>query len=95
MNNTKLNGIFVELTFLDGFLNFGQSIIVLFCFASDSWELFTPIVKYWRILWYGRNLVKLADVDDLDDNTLRVCEQFETYHLENCRLAIAKDTNVL
>lgn len=86
-----MSGIYVELCFLDGFLNFGQSIIVLACFISDAGELFEPIIVIVRKLWYGANALKTPDWNDLSDETKHVCEQFTSYHLDRCRKAIAKD----
>lgn len=46
-----MSGIYLELSFLDAFLNFGQSLIVLALFITDTSELLTPFVKIWRKLW--------------------------------------------
>ena len=86
-----MSGIYVELCFLDAFLNFGQSLIVFACFISDSGELFEPVIVIARKLWYGANALETPDWNDLSDETKHVCEQFTTYHLERCRKAIAKD----
>lgn len=86
-----MSGIYVELSFLEACLNFGQSIIVLACFISDTGELFTPLILFARKLWYGADALKTPAWDDLSDETKHVCEQFATYHLERCRKAIAKD----
>lgn len=86
-----MSGIYIELSFLEACLNFGQSIIVLACFISDTGELFTPIILFARKLWFGADALKTPSWDDLSDETKHVCEQFTTYHLERCRKAIAKD----
>ena len=86
-----MSGIYVELCFLDAFLNFGQSIIVLACFISDSGELFEPVIVIARKLWYGANALEIPDWNNLSEETKHVCEQFTTYHLEGCRRKIAKD----
>lgn len=86
-----MSGIYVELCFLDAFLNFGQSLIVLACFISDAGELFEPVIVIARKLWYGANALETPDWNDLPTETKHVCEQFTTYHLERCRKAIAKD----
>lgn len=86
-----LSGIYVELSFLDAFLNFGQSLIVFACFASDAGELFVPIVKVARKIWYGANVLKIPEWNELSEETKHVCEQFTSYHLEKCRQSIAKD----
>lgn len=86
-----MSGIYVELCFLDAFLNFGQSLIVLACFVSDSGELFEPIFVVARKLWYGATTLETPNWNELSQDTKHLCEQFTTYHLENCRKAIAKD----
>ncbi|CAO1400265.1 unnamed protein product [Diamesa hyperborea] len=86
-----MSGIYVELSFLDGFLNFGQSVIVLGCFISDAGDFFIPIVKFWRKVWYGANVLKLPAWEELSNETKLICEQFTNYHLDVCRKAIAKD----
>lgn len=86
-----MSGIYVELCFLDAFLNFGQSIIVLACFISDSGELFEPVIVIARKLWYGANALVIPDWNNLSEETRHICEQFTTYHLEGCRKKIAKD----
>lgn len=86
-----MSGIYVELCFLDAFLNFGQSIIVLACFIGDSGELFEPVIVIARKLWYGANALETPDWNSLSEEARHVCEQFTTYHLEGCRKKIAKD----
>lgn len=86
-----LSGIYVELSFLDAFLNFGQSLIVFACFASDAGDLFVPIVAKIQIIWFGANALKIPDWNELSEETKHVCEQFTSYHLEKCRQSIAKD----
>lgn len=86
-----MSGIYVELSFLDAFLNFGQSLIVLAVFITDTGELFIPVLKYWRKLWYGANILQLPTYNELTPETLHICEQFTTHHLDSCRKTIAKD----
>lgn len=86
-----MSGIYVELSFLEAFLNFGQSIIVLACFISDAGDLFNPLIIIIKKVWYGADALKTPAWDDLPEETKHVCEQFATYHLERCRKAIAKD----
>ncbi|KAL1375865.1 hypothetical protein pipiens_004568 [Culex pipiens pipiens] len=86
-----MSGIYVELTFLDAFLNFGQSIIVLAVFITDTGELLLPLLKFWRKVWYGANMLQLPIWSEISTETRHICDQFTTHHLENCRKAIAKD----
>lgn len=86
-----MSGIYVELSFLDAFLNFGQSLIVLACFITDSGELLSPLAKYWHKIWYGANILLLPDWNSISADTRHVCDQFTNYHLDACRKAIAED----
>lgn len=86
-----MSGIYVELSFLDAFLNFGQSLIVLACFITDSGELLNPLAKYWQKVWYGANILLLPDWNSISPETKHVCDQFTNYHLDACRKAIAED----
>lgn len=86
-----MSGIYVELAFLDAFLNFGQSLIVLACFITNTGDLFSPIAKYWSKLWYGANVLRLPDWNNVSGETKQICEQFKTYHLDACRKTISKD----
>ncbi|XP_004518954.1 integral membrane protein GPR155 [Ceratitis capitata] len=86
-----MSGIYLELSFLDAFLNFGQSLIVLALFITDTSELLTPFVKIWRKIWYGANVLTLPLWSSLSPETKHICEQFRNHHLENCKKDIAKD----
>lgn len=86
-----MSGIYVELSFLDAFLNFGQSIIVLAVFITDTGEFLNPLKLFWRKIYYGANVMKLPTWDELNPDTQHVCEQFTTHHLDICRKTIAKD----
>ncbi|KQS44025.1 integral membrane protein GPR155 isoform X2 [Drosophila erecta] len=86
-----MSGIYLELSFLDAFLNFGQGLIVLAVFITDMGELLMPVVKLWRKLWYGANVVSLPHWSNVRPETKHICEQFRNHHLENCKKDIAKD----
>ncbi|XP_054732523.1 integral membrane protein GPR155 isoform X1 [Anastrepha obliqua] len=86
-----MSGIYLELSFLDAFLNFGQSLIVLAVFITDTSEVLTPLVKIWRKLWYGANVLTLPHWSSLSPETKHICEQFRNHHLDNCKKDIAKD----
>ncbi|XP_055384232.1 integral membrane protein GPR155 [Condylostylus longicornis] len=86
-----MSGIYLELSFLDAFLNFGQGLIVSAVFITDANEILSPFIKYWRKIWYGANIVSLPNWSDLSSETKHLCEQFRNHHLENCKKDIAKD----
>lgn len=88
----KTSGIYVELSFLDATLNFGQSIIVFAVFGLDSKEILLPILKYWRKLFYGgTNTLTLPTWHELSPETRHICDQFVNHHIKACRQAIAMD----
>ncbi|KNC25712.1 hypothetical protein FF38_12876 [Lucilia cuprina] len=86
-----MSGIYLELSFLDAFLNFGQSLIVMAVFITDTGELLMPVIKIWRKIWYGANVVTLPHWSHVSQETKHICEQFRNHHLENCKKDIAKD----
>lgn len=87
----QMSGIYIELSFLDATLNFGQSIIVFAIFGIDTKEILLPLLKYWRKLWYGANKLTLPTRDELSIETKHICDQFLTHHLEKCKADIAED----
>ncbi|KAL3271094.1 hypothetical protein HHI36_021590 [Cryptolaemus montrouzieri] len=92
MKQSKMSGIYIELSFLDATLNFGQSIIIFGIFGLNTSDVALPcIVKYWRQLWYGADTLNLPAWQELTNETKQICEQFITHHLQNCKVAIASD----
>lgn len=88
----QLSGIYVELSFLDATLNFGQALLIFAVFGLDTKEILLPILKLWRTLWYGANILNLPRLEDLSEETKHICSQFTKHHLKRCCQAIAKDT---
>lgn len=87
-----MSGIYIELAFLDAFLNYGQSLVVMAVFIGDIWELLMPLSRFWRKMWFGgESVLSLPAWEDLDEDTRLICERFVNHHLGNCRLAIACD----
>lgn len=87
----KLSGIYVELSFLDATLNFGQALIVFGIFGTDSKEISIPLFKLWRKLRHGGSVLTLPSRDELSSETKHVCEQFTGHHLNKCKREIAED----
>ncbi|XP_059478612.1 integral membrane protein GPR155 isoform X2 [Neocloeon triangulifer] len=87
----KISGIFIELSFLDASLNFGQSIFAFAVFGLDSELIILPFVKRWRRFWFGSEALQLVPWNELSLETRQVCEQFRKHHLENCHRAIARN----
>ncbi|KAL1501570.1 hypothetical protein ABEB36_006870 [Hypothenemus hampei] len=87
----QISGVYIELSFLDAILNFGQSILVFIIFGLNSKEVVLPIIKFWRKIWYGANTLNLPAWDELGAETKHVCDQFVTHHLKSCKNTIARD----
>ncbi|KAF5272061.1 hypothetical protein FQR65_LT05043 [Abscondita terminalis] len=87
----KMSGIYIELSFLDASLNFGQSIIVFAIFGTNTKEIGLPLLHFWRKVWFGANKLNLPSWHELSAETKSICDQFMTHHLSKCRQEIAKD----
>ena len=87
----KMSGIYIELSFLDVTLNFGQSVIVFAVFGVDTKDLILPLLKYWRKLWHKENALTLPTWDELNPETKHICNQFVTHHLHKCKRDIAEE----
>ncbi|XP_071455001.1 lysosomal cholesterol signaling protein [Hetaerina americana] len=86
----KTSGIYVELSFLDASLNFGQSIFVFAAFGLDSHIVVTPFLKRWHKWWYGEEAPSQKNWNELSEETKEVCKRFFRHHLANCRRDIKK-----
>lgn len=89
--NYKLNGLYVELAFLDVFLHNGQAIIIFICFITDFSYVLNAIIKRWRILRYGDDTFKIPELSELDLETTFLCDRFKTHHFQKCKKEIAKN----
>lgn len=87
----QMSGIYIELSFLDVTLNFGQSIMVFAVFGTNTKDIVLPLLKYWRKMWYGANTLILPSWDELSTETKHICDQFVTHHLQKCKDDIAQD----
>lgn len=88
-----MSGIYIELSFLEAFLNFGQPILVSICFIMDTDEFWTKITKYWRKLYpFARTRNEQPEISGADNSKTRnICDQFVRHHLENCKNTIGSD----
>ena len=87
----KMSGIYVELVFLDGFLNFGQGFFTFAVFGLDAKYVLMPIQKWLRKKIYGQESLILPDWEDLDEETKRQCQQFLRHHISNCLQTLVRD----
>lgn len=89
-NNAK-SGIYVEIEFLDSFLNFGQSLVVFAIFGFDTRLMMLPCIKRWRKWMYGVEVVHIPSKDELSEEEKHLCDQFVKYHRDNCVQDIVRD----
>ncbi|XP_076059011.1 integral membrane protein GPR155 homolog anchor isoform X2 [Oratosquilla oratoria] len=87
----EVNGVYVELVFLDVVLNFGQGFFTAAIFGLDTKLIVVPLLKRWRKFCYGASTVNLPQWSDLDATTKQVCEQFSNYHMDKCIRDIVRD----
>lgn len=86
-----VNGVYVELVFLDIVLNFGQGFFTAAIFGLDTKLIVVPIIRRWRHFWYGATEIQLPLWDDLDSLSKQTCEQFSNYHMDKCMKDIVRD----
>ncbi|XP_065582586.1 lysosomal cholesterol signaling protein-like isoform X2 [Artemia franciscana] len=87
----EVTGIYLELLFLDGVLNFGQGFLVFIIFGLDTKLVIIPCLRRWRRWWYGGSRLASVPWDQLPTETRIVCEQFCTFHIEKCRRDLVRD----
>ena len=86
-----LSGIYLELVFLDGFLNVGQGLFAFALFGFDADYLTLPIRRRFRKWFYGEDCLNLPPWDELEAETKTQCQQFLRHHIENCMAAVLSD----
>jgi hypothetical protein len=87
----KMSGIYIELVFLDGFLNFGQGIFTFAIFGLDAKYVLMPIQNWLRRQCYGQDHLVLPNWEDLDEETKHHCQQFLKHHISNCMQTLVRD----
>lgn len=87
----KLSGIYIELVFLDGFLNFGQGLFSFAIFGLDAKYVLMPLQQWLRKKVYGQESLVLPPWEDLDEETKRHCQQFLKHHLSHCVETLVRD----
>lgn len=85
----RMSGIYVELSYLEAFLNFGQILLVSLCFLGDTDSFWDTLEAYYLKL---RGISKHEfEQNLLSETTRKLCEQFRLHHLDNCRQIIGSD----
>ena len=80
----EVNGIYMELVFLDVVLNFGQGLFTAIIFGLDTKLIIAPLQKGYRRLLYGAPTINLPPIEKLPRETKQTCDQFTTYHMDKC-----------
>ncbi|XP_053656255.1 lysosomal cholesterol signaling protein isoform X2 [Cherax quadricarinatus] len=88
---SEVNGVYVELVFLDIVLNFGQGFFTAAIFGLDTKLIVMPLLKWWRQVCHGAAVIKVPAWDQLDPKTRQTCEQFTNYHMDKCINDIVRD----
>lgn len=96
-----MSGIYIELSFLEAFLNFGQVMLVAACFITDTDEFWKIIGRYWQKLsrfnqddsaTNNTSPTTTVSATTSSDGKIRIiCDQFIRHHLDNCKAAIGSD----
>lgn len=86
-----VSGIYLELLFFDGVLNYGQGFLVCMIFGFDNKLIVSPLMKKWRQFWDGAKSLGLPHSDALSPETKLICEQFRTYHMSKCIADLVRD----
>jgi len=89
----SMSGIYLELVFIDGFLNFGQSLFSLVLFAINVKGLQLTVRRCIRRLVYGSEQITLPPWEDLDAEDRDVSARFIKHHIETCMEEILHDIN--
>lgn len=86
-------GILIELQFLDILLVYGQGIIIFLIFELDVSFIIHFCVRIYRKCRYGNDDIVLPDIQDLQQSTHNICQQFIAYHQKRCEAyLIAENT---
>lgn len=89
-----MSGIYIELSFLEAFLNFGQILLVSVCFLTDT-DAFWKILEayYHKLRRKGRDAEQIM-ANEVLQNQKKICLQFQSHHLDNCKQIIGSDRHV-
>lgn len=87
-----MSGIYIELSFLEAFLNFGQIILVSICFLSDCDAFWKTLEAYYhKLRGVTRNYDQNQSNEIIQEQHRKMCQQFQIHHLNNCRKIIGSD----
>lgn len=81
----KPTGILIELEFLDILLNYGQGVITFLIFGIETSPVFTRI---WHLITSGNensdHCIVLPPIDQISAETKHICDNFITFHRQQC-----------
>ena len=87
----QLSGIYLELVFIDAFLNFGQSFFTFALFGIDSKGTLIGFKNYIHTAFNWQTQLKVVPWEELDITTKAVCTMFSKHHLDVCKKQLLLD----
>jgi len=89
----QFSGIYLELVFLDGFLNLGQSLFTFAFFGFNASGFLLTLRCQIRKLLFGQEKISLASWEDLDPTTKALSTMFIKHHIDVCRKQVLKPSS--
>lgn len=88
-----MSGIYLELVFLDGFLNLGQSLFTLALFGINTKGIYLKLRVLLRRIIYRRDKIQLPAWEDLAMEDRSASTIFIKHHVAACMEDILHDIN--
>jgi len=89
----QFSGIYLELVFLDGFLNLGQSLFTFAFFGFNASGFILTLRCQMRKLLFGQEKISLVSWEDLDPTTKALSTMFIKHHIDVCRKQVLKTSS--
>ncbi|XP_037089021.1 integral membrane protein GPR155-like [Pollicipes pollicipes] len=93
----KMGGVYIQLTFIDTIINFGQGVLAFFVLGLDPEAFLMPLRSRWMRLRYGGSCFGSAlrrKASRPSDDHDHVCQKFIDFYLEQCIQEIVRDRRV-
>ncbi|KAF0302670.1 Integral membrane protein GPR155 [Amphibalanus amphitrite] len=94
----KMGGVYIQLTFIDTIINFGQGILAFFVLGLDPEALLMPLRKRWMSLRYGSSCLSgrwwRHSSPSSGQEAELVCQKFIDFYLDQCKQELVRDRRV-
>ncbi|XP_043238091.1 integral membrane protein GPR155-like isoform X2 [Amphibalanus amphitrite] len=94
----KMGGVYIQLTFIDTIINFGQGILAFFVLGLDPEALLMPLRKRWMSLRYGSSCLSghwwRRSSPSSGQEAELVCQKFIDFYLDQCKQELVRDRRV-